>query len=130
MNTEEGDKPIRIQRKRTKGWKMPENTVSVTRPGKWGNPFRVIKDGGMWVLTNPVGDRLHAFESARLAIDCCIECFRDYILNEHSFGILNINELGGKNLACFCPLDNPCHADVLLKLANNSLNQSKQTGNE
>lgn len=37
--------PVRIQRKRTKGWKMPENTVSVTRPGKWGNPFKVGIDG-------------------------------------------------------------------------------------
>ena len=27
-------------------------------------------------------------------------------------------ELRGKNLACFCPLDQPCHADVLLELAN------------
>lgn len=37
--------PIRIQRKRTKGWKMPPNTVSVTRPGKWGNPFRATRGG-------------------------------------------------------------------------------------
>jgi hypothetical protein len=27
-------------------------------------------------------------------------------------------ELGGKSLACFCPLDQPCHADVLLEIAN------------
>lgn len=33
--------PRRIQRKRTKGWKMPENTVYVGRPTKWGNPWRV-----------------------------------------------------------------------------------------
>ena len=31
--------PIRIQRKRTKGWRMPPNTVYVGRPSKWGNPF-------------------------------------------------------------------------------------------
>ena len=34
----------RIQRKRVKGWKMPENTVYVGRPTKWGNPFRVEED--------------------------------------------------------------------------------------
>ena len=34
-------KPKRIQRKRVKGWRMPDNTVSVTRPGRWGNPFPV-----------------------------------------------------------------------------------------
>lgn len=33
--------PIRIQRKRTRGWKMPPNTVSVCRPGYWGNPYKV-----------------------------------------------------------------------------------------
>src|SRR3990167_7719207 len=33
--------PKRIQRKRTKGWRMPPNTVNVTRPGPWGNPRRV-----------------------------------------------------------------------------------------
>jgi len=35
-------RPVRIQRKRTKGWRMPENTISVCRPGKWGNPFKVL----------------------------------------------------------------------------------------
>lgn len=35
--------PQRIQRKRTKGWKMPENTVYVGRPSKWGNPFTIGK---------------------------------------------------------------------------------------
>jgi hypothetical protein len=38
------DKPIRIQRKRTKGWKLPPNTVYVGRGSKWGNPFKIYKD--------------------------------------------------------------------------------------
>jgi len=47
--------PVRVQRKRTKGWRMPENTVSVTRPGRWGNPFKV---GSMdWI---PVDDSGHS----------------------------------------------------------------------
>jgi hypothetical protein len=33
----------RIQRKRTKGWRMPENAVYVGRPTKWGNPYQVGK---------------------------------------------------------------------------------------
>ena len=33
--------PVRIQRKRTKGFRLPENTVCVSRPSKWGNPFIV-----------------------------------------------------------------------------------------
>lgn len=88
--------PIRIQRRRTPGWKMPPNTVCVTRPGKWGNPWRV---------------------GQRTAADC-VELFRTYALT------LDVSELRGKNLACFCPLADqhgnyvPCHADVLLELAN------------
>lgn len=31
----------RIQLQRTKGWKLPPNTVVVARPSRWGNPYRV-----------------------------------------------------------------------------------------
>jgi hypothetical protein len=41
--------PVRVQRKRTKGWKMPPNTVSVTRPRKWGNPFDFRKAECCWL---------------------------------------------------------------------------------
>jgi hypothetical protein len=82
--------PRRILRKRTKGWRMPANTVSVTRPGKWGNPFTVAEYG-----------RAGAIEKYRRTL-----AGRD------------LSELRGKNLACYCPLDQPCHADVLLELAN------------
>ena len=39
--------PIRIQRKRTKGWRMPPNTVYVGRPTIWGNPFPVGHSKGI-----------------------------------------------------------------------------------
>jgi hypothetical protein len=91
--------PVRIQRKRTKGWKMPENTVSVSRPGRWGNPFRVGHEAAT------------AAEAA--------QSYRN-IMEAHMTPVLRaeLNLLRGKNLACFCPLDQPCHADVLLELAN------------
>ena len=100
--------PKRIQRKRTKGWKMPPNTVSVTRPGRWGNPYRtslfrdysraaVVADYKRW-LSGDVGARVWAGPPPTK--------------NEIRA------ELRGKNLACFCPLDQPCHADVLLEIAN------------
>lgn len=85
----------RIQRKRTKGWRMPENTISVCRPGKYGNPFCVGSKG--------IPDRQAA-----------VDAFRKFILKENP----DLSELKGKNLACFCPLDEPCHADVLLELVN------------
>ena len=87
--------PIRIQRKRTKGWKMPPNTVYVGRPTKWGNPFIIGRDGN---------------------VETCVEKYR--LLREMHKHLTNYSELRGKNLACWCPLDKPCHADILLKLAN------------
>lgn len=78
---------------------MPANTVYVGRPTVYGNPYKIDK------ITDPDG---------RLAIGC----YRDHI--KGMIGVDEIrSELRGKNLACFCPLDQPCHADVLLELANN-----------
>jgi len=78
---------------------MPENTVYVGRPTKWGNPYTVV-------------DYRTAEEAAqayKIAFDCDILEFTQQDIWK---------ELEGKNLACWCPLDQPCHADVLLKLAN------------
>lgn len=87
--------PKRIQRKRTKGWRMPANTVYVGRPTHWGNPF-IARPG------ETEQDVVNAFEE-----------------NIDPASMSRIKEkLKGKNLACWCPLDQPCHADVLLRLAN------------
>jgi Domain of unknown function (DUF4326) len=99
------DKPRRVQRKRVKGWRLPPNTVYVGRPTKWGNPYGAsawgqAKATGMFcaLLSDPRADS-HRHE-------------------KHMRRILrDIHELRGKNLACWCPLDGPCHADALLKLA-------------
>lgn len=96
--------PVRVQRSRRKGDRKPENTRAVSRPSKWGNPFRVgsVIDGV--VVTQ------------ELAVDL----FRDYIREAIplSRGELDLGTLRGKNLACWCRLDQACHADVLLELAN------------
>lgn len=98
-------KPVRVQRQRTKGWRMPPNTVYVGRGSRWGNPYRI---GDRDRRTGGVLDR-----------DSVIERFTDALV----FGRLPVSDedcvaLRGKNLACWCPLDQPCHADVLLELAN------------
>ena len=93
--------PKRIQRKRTKGWRMPPNTVYVGRPGKWGNPFSL----------------LFATDSR----EQMVRLFRAWLLNGSCSGNLLPDakvQLRGKDLACWCPLDKPCHADVLLEVAN------------
>lgn len=119
-------KPIRIQRKRAKGWKMPENTVGVTRPGEFGNPFKVggyykigagrDKGGLVWVraLEAKYADSSYTLiETTEQAIEMYREFLKRYPLRE-----TEIEKLRGKNLACFCPPDKPCHADVLLEIAN------------
>jgi hypothetical protein len=87
--------PVRIQRKRTKGWKMPPNTLYVGRPTKWGNPYIVGKDG---TLEQCIG-KYKSSMSIMLKQDA-------------------VKELKGKDLSCFCPEGSPCHADVLLEIAN------------
>lgn len=84
--------PRRIQRKRAKGWRMPDGAIYVGRPTKWGNPCRVSRER----------DRAAA-----------VAWFRAHVAPH-----LPVNELRGRDLVCWCPLDQPCHADVLLEIAN------------
>lgn len=98
--------PRRVQLSRKKGWKMPPNTVKVCRGASlnWGNPFRVGDNGDIGVL---------AAEEAVAMYTCWLLC-----TSIGRFRLLAIGELSGKNLACWCALDAPCHADVLLEVAN------------
>lgn len=96
-------KPIRIQLSRKRGFNLQEvsratnglNAVIVARPSKWGNPFRVGRDGD--------------------AHDCVAQFRRNC---EGSFNEEDRRALAGKNLACWCGIGLPCHAEVLLELAN------------
>lgn len=101
--------PERVQLSRLKGWRMPPNTVTVARRrgfNGWGNPFIVGTPG--------VPDATAAVRLFREWIEGCIAA--DYPHPECTLAALE--ELRGKNLACWCALDQPCHADVLLELAN------------
>ncbi len=95
--------PVRVQRKRTKGWQAPALAVYVGRPGIFGN---------------------HA------AFVCCIKepaaataAFRRWVDQAASPAWKKRvrEDLRGKDLMCWCPLDQPCHADILLELANGVL---------
>lgn len=109
--------PKRIQRKRTKGWRMPANTVYVGRTGghsypegrgPWGNPYRVGMFRGY-----TAADAVDAYKKW-LRGDTSA---RVWAGAPHTKSEIR-NALRGKNLACWCPLDQPCHADVLLEIAN------------
>ena len=104
---------------------MPPNTVYVGRPTKWGNPFRV---GGYYMRGDPEGNRgWMTFAYTQAAPDYAdarfteikteaqaVEWFR-WFYTAHP---RDLTALRGKTLACWCQLDQPCHADVLLELAN------------
>jgi hypothetical protein len=104
----------RVTLSRKKGWKMPPNTVKVCRPGKWGNPFMVSD-----VIDFYIGDK-------SLAQADCVDSHKRWIMEgtNHSSddappSIEEIrSQLRGKNLACWCKQGTPCHADILLKIAN------------
>jgi hypothetical protein len=82
---------------------MPPNTVKVARPSKWGNPFTVLSNA----------------DRARV-----VSLFRNRMIGLIAIRAVDIDELRGKNLACWCPLEDkdgnrvPCHADVLLEISN------------
>jgi len=124
--------PQRIQRRMVKGWRAPEGAVYVGRGSIWGNPFRVggkvwarIGPGGSWaeaqIADNQQAANLYrsALEQARRGI---LPAGADRTLWDRLRGPENVRyllgELQGRDLMCWCPLDRPCHADVLLELAN------------
>jgi hypothetical protein len=123
--------PVRVQLSRAKGWRMPAGTVKVDRSTGWGNP---------WIAGSPARVKLHSGETLAIGPDMtaagAVDRYRRWMRGELG---LQIGEyvphrlfeavlcpgappsarfLGGKNLACWCTPGSPCHADVLLELAN------------
>jgi hypothetical protein len=98
--------PIRIQRKRTKGWRKPiadavwVGCVSDANSGKWGNPYNKFRS------EMPADERVRRFH-------------RDLLDGSLPFTVDEVRrELKGKDLMCSCPPGAPCHGDVLLRYAN------------
>lgn len=125
--------PERIQLKRTRGWRKPEGAVVVARPSCWGNPFRVgdlVRDPGYGGLAVPDLGVMpegtytgFVVRRVRDRVDA-VALFRAYIaFHDDTWPPEEIRrELGGRDLACWCPLPEPgqpdiCHAAVLLAVA-------------
>lgn len=119
----------RIQCKRTRGWRKPAGAVYVGRPSRWGNPFPVDHEGTQMHCLSINLDGHDATDRAQSSVDL----FRRWIfhgkVNELIAEFLPAvpappaariirRELGGKTLMCWCPVGAPCHADVLLRIAN------------
>jgi len=113
--------PIRLQRSRAKGAKLTSPNglpvVCVTRPGIFGNPFP-------WTAAREAGYCGTVLQLKEFSV----EIFRQWVMNNKLYGHFNeerlerllaaLPTLRGKNLACWCGPDDPCNADVLLRLAN------------
>jgi hypothetical protein len=130
------DRPQRIQRSRKRGWRMPEGAVYVGRPTKWGNPFKATGAAASFAAVAAGGrgdvarDRAHGVVClfVRWLTGAPVECDLTAMMAQQEHKAAGSpapptpdeirRALRGRDLACFCPLDQPCHADVLLEIAN------------
>jgi hypothetical protein len=107
--------PDRVQLRRLRGWRMPPNTVKVDRSTRWGNPFRIglgytvadtVGDFERWICGQPL-----PYAATQVGAPPSLEQVRRHLM--------------GRNLACWCRIGEPCHAEVLLRLANEVASDSK-----
>lgn len=121
--------PRRIKRYRT-DWQMtPDDAVFVGRGSEWSTPYRVVScdrrlhHDGLTEFPHPhyhlLADGVEVlpvrWATQREAVDGAVNEYRTYVLARHD----KIRAaLAGKDLVCWCPLRHPCHADVLLEIAN------------
>ena len=104
---------IRIQRRRAKGWQLPEGAMYVGRPTRWGNPFDATTHTCQWAvdayrvhLASYFGWEARTFRRAFYPWPVESAAFLDWLAPLRD----------ATALACWCPLDQPCHADVLIEL--------------
>lgn len=123
MATQSTIKPQRIQLKRVKGFNLQKvslelnglEAVKVARPTKYGNRYKVTDDGSPPGLFSrkpqiPIWELVTAEQA--------VEYFRYDLEQELKNNPSFLDELRGKNLACFCKIEDICHADILLEIAN------------
>lgn len=118
--------PARIQRQRRKGWRIPPAAICVDRTTVWGNPFRVQKDEKKWLVGD--GCVCVTCETRAEAHAKAVELYRRVLIGPHPArstryaSVPSVQDvwkhLRGADLVCWCPYDLPCHADVLLEVAN------------
>lgn len=131
---------VRIQRKRTKGWRMPPNSKYIGRGSKWGNPFRVVKlPDGKWSVKTSYGEMCikilvsicrPVYETKQEAARDAVKCYEKWIIpyshkdggmGEFLYSAMTLGELvddlsGYEHLACWCKLGEPCHVDFIISL--------------
>jgi len=130
-------RPARVQLRRTRGWRMPADTVKIDRTTKWGNPYLVERvgmvdsgdrdDDGRPVMVWPwrcIPKDAPAFidgwffATKREAQQKAVDLYRAELSRRPDLVAASLDELRHKNLACWCGEDEPCHGDVWIEVAN------------
>ena len=116
--------PKRIKLSRAKGWRLPPHTVKVDRTTRFGNPYVIgspidMKQVRRWGWNiSPGGQCIVCGDAAQ-----AVAKFRHALFWDSAIHDFVRNELSGKDLACWCELDQPCHADALMEIANSDVNE-------
>lgn len=110
--------PRRIQRRRTAGWTKPAGAVYVGRGSRWGNPNRIVPTDRGWAVTHDNGGSVGTFANQQEARRFAVEAYRAHLKTHPEIADAARRELAGRDLMCWCPLPDHCHAAVLLELAN------------
>lgn len=110
--------------------KLPPKSKSVTRPGRWGNPYKVSTVGGKssvldkdnLLICTPKGGYSTVSQATKMAV----KLYRLYLADEVESGRLDLSYFDGvENVACFCHLDAACHGDVIIEMVEDYRNDKK-----
>ena len=104
---------------RKKGFNLQEESlklnglpaVKVDRSSRWGNPYKV-GDEFFNIRTQKIGIQ---------SIEDVLNSFEYWLKGKLTFDPDFLNELRGKNLACWCKTEAKCHAEILLRIANEEI---------
>lgn len=132
--------PDRITLSRAKGWRKPTGAVVVARPSIWGNPWGIgtpgTLDGALTryktVMQISQQDAVWLFKDwlrtgktisggmpyLPQMTDAGARALRDHLHGRRRLILANLDQLRGRDLCCWCKPGTPCHADVLMEIAN------------
>lgn len=134
--------PDRITLSRAKGWRKPEGAIVVARPSIWGNPWGIGNPGTIELVMDGVKTRYQVKEAIdqtfavalfgmwierhnvpynylpKVTIPTGHRMMRGHLYARRQLILANLDQLRGHDLCCWCKPGQPCHADVLLRMAN------------
>lgn len=122
--------PRRVQRRRVRGWTAPldaqgRRPVYVGRGSLYGNPFRIVREAGAWVVRVEAAEGVRGFTHGAYpteleARQAAVDGFRADLRTPGGSDLADfvVRRLHGRDLMCWCKTTDPCHGDVWLDLSN------------